>query len=77
MKRILKSNNYYGQFLILIGMLLLVPLVTLLFYPEDISLSYAFIIPAMVSILLGLGICYWHNQKKYQCIGDPLFMREV
>lgn len=64
MKRILKSNNYYGQFLILIGMLLLVPLVTLLFYPEDISLSYAFIIPAMVSILLGLGICYWHNQKK-------------
>lgn len=64
MKRILKSNNYYGQFLILIGALLLVPLITLLFYPEDISQSYAFIIPSSLSILLGMIICYCHSQRK-------------
>lgn len=64
MKRILRSNNYYGQFPILIGGLLLVPLMTLFFYPEDASFSYAFIIPAFISILLGMSICYWHSQKK-------------
>lgn len=64
MKRILRSNNYYGQFLILIGALLLVPLITLLFYPEDTSLSYAFIIPSFISICLGMMICYWRSQKK-------------
>lgn len=64
MKRILKSNNYYGQFLILIGALLLVPLVTLLFYPEDVSSSYAFIIPSIISLSLGIAICCLHNQRK-------------
>lgn len=63
MKRILKSNNYYGQFLILIGMLLLVPLVTIIFYPQDINQIYAFVIPSLIAIFLGLGICYVHPRR--------------
>lgn len=63
MKRILKSNNYYGQFLILIGMLLLVPLVTIIFYPQDINQVYAFVIPSLIAIFLGLGICYVHPRR--------------
>ncbi len=63
MKRILKSNNYYGQFLILIGMLLLVPLVTIIFYPQDINQVYAFVIPSLIAIFLGLGICYIHPRR--------------
>lgn len=64
MRRILRSHNYYGQFLILIGMLLLVPLVTIVFYPDDIHQIYAFLIPAFVAILLGIGICYWIPKRK-------------
>lgn len=64
MKQILKSNNYYGQFLILIGMLLLVPLVTIVFYPQDIHQIYAFLIPAFIAILLGLGICYCYPKRR-------------
>ena len=63
MKHILKSNNYYGQFLILIGMLLLVPLVTIIFYPQDINQIYAFVIPSLIAIFLGLGICYVHPRR--------------
>lgn len=63
MKRILKSNNYYGQFLIHIGMLLLVPLVTIIFYPQDINQVYVFVIPSLIAIFLGLGICYVHPRR--------------
>lgn len=64
MKRILKSNNYYGQFLILIGMLLLVPLSTIVFYPEDMNQVYAFIIPSLSAIVLGMFICYLRPRRN-------------
>ncbi len=64
MNRILKSNNYFGQFLILIGALLLVPVITVFFYPKDINQVYAFLIPAMSAIVLGLCICYIRPKRK-------------
>lgn len=64
MKCILKSNNYYGQFLILIGMLLLAPLSTILFYPEDINQIYAFVIPSVGAISLGMLICYLRPRRS-------------
>lgn len=64
MNRIFKSNNYFGQFLILIGILLLIPLITVIFYPEDISQMYAFVIPAVWAIILGLCICYIRPKRK-------------
>ena len=64
MKRIVKSNNYYGKFLILIGMFVLVPLLTLIFYPEDAYQAYAFFIPGIGAIVLGMGICYFHTKQK-------------
>ena len=60
MSRVLKSNNYFRKFLILIGILLLVPLSIVLFYPEDIKQVYAFIIPSFVSIIIGFVICYFN-----------------
>ncbi|MFR7591239.1 MAG: TrkH family potassium uptake protein [Longibaculum sp.] len=64
MNRILKSNNYFGQFLILIGALLLVPVITVFFYPKDINQVYAFLIPAISAIVLGLCICYIRPKRK-------------
>lgn len=64
MKRIIKSNNYYGQFLILIGMLLLVPLSTILFYPENINQIYAFVIPSVGAMFLGMLICYLRPRHR-------------
>lgn len=58
MNRVLKSNNYFGKFLILIGMILLVPLSVVIFYPEDLYQVYAFIIPAFISVMTGILICY-------------------
>lgn len=57
MRYISKSNNYYGHFLILIGLLLLAPLSMLIFYPQEVNSCIYFIIPALVSIVLGYSIC--------------------
>ena len=64
MNRIIKSNNYYGQFLILIGILLLAPLSMILFYPQDIYQVYAFIIPSLLSMLIGFIVCYIHPYRN-------------
>lgn len=64
MKKIIKSNNYYGKFLILIGIIILIPLFTLIFYPEDSYQAYSFLIPGICAVLLGMFICYIHSKLK-------------
>ncbi|MFA6801608.1 MAG: potassium transporter TrkG, partial [Acholeplasmataceae bacterium] len=50
--------NYLGIFAVLIGMILLIPLVVIPFYPEEITYLDEFLIPSFTSILVGLIIIF-------------------
>ncbi len=45
--------GYLGYFLMMIGMIILIPLLIILFYPEDAGESKYFIIPGVVAIIIG------------------------
>lgn len=45
---------YMGVFMIIIGGILLLPLITLIFYKDEISLATSFIIPSFIAIFLGI-----------------------
>lgn len=45
--------GYLGYFLMMIGMIILIPLLTILFYPGDAGESKLFIIPGVVAIIIG------------------------
>ena len=62
----LKSNNFFGQMMILIGILVAVPLFVLFFYPQDSYQAYAFMIPAFSSIILGIIICMMKPQIHFK-----------
>lgn len=57
MKKEYRQILYYiSIFLMMIGGIQLIPLIVLPFYPEEIKLAYCFLIPGIVSIVLGLLI---------------------
>lgn len=64
MKNIIKNSNNYGKLAILIGTLILVPLVTLPFYSEDIKYTASFLIPGGISLILGFTICIFSKHKN-------------
>lgn len=47
---------YLGIFIMMIGMIVLVPLILLIFYKEEASLAYCFLIPGFAAILFGFII---------------------
>ena len=56
----MKKKDYYrlvffylSIFLVMIGVIQLLPLIVLPFYPEDISYAYCFLIPGIAAIGLG------------------------
>lgn len=51
-----------GKMMILEGSLLLVPLLVLPFYPKEIGFAWQFLLPAIVSIVLGMVVC--RRQKR-------------
>lgn len=53
----IKHTSAVGRLILLIGWLMAVPLLTLLFYPQDIIYAPAFIVPSLFSIVLGIIIC--------------------
>lgn len=46
--------GYLGLFLVLIGIVNLIPLINLIFYPEDYIYTLNFLIPGILSIVIGL-----------------------
>lgn len=50
--------NYLGVFAILIGLLILVPLLTLIFYVDSREQAFYFIIPSLSSIAVGLLVLF-------------------
>ncbi|HCB67024.1 MAG TPA: potassium transporter, partial [Acholeplasmataceae bacterium] len=46
--------NYLGIFAILIGIINLFPLIVLAFYPEELDQALFFVVPGIITILIGL-----------------------
>ena len=49
----LQIIRYLGQFMMMIGVICLVPLIMLIFYPKEYKLAYCFLIPALSYLLIG------------------------
>ena len=58
-KNKISSLNNYGKLTILIGIILFIPVLCIIFYPEDIKYVHCYIIPSIGSILLGLLLCFF------------------
>lgn len=56
---------YLGIFFIMIGVIILLPLVTLLFFPKEIDYAYCFVIPGVLAILSGYLISYFFKEEKH------------
>ncbi|AUD62760.1 hypothetical protein BK010_03845 [Tenericutes bacterium MO-XQ] len=56
--------NYLGVFAILIGIINLIPLLTIIFYPNEISEAKNFYIPALSSILIGSLIVFLYRGRE-------------
>ena len=56
--------GYLGLITIFIGTMCLVPLLTLIFYPEEISEAKYFILPGVTSILVGYFLYFFIRGKK-------------
>lgn len=55
--------------MILIGFLIMVPILTLPFYPDEISYAVSFIIPSFISIGIGLLICSRKKSAEHEMAG--------
>lgn len=64
MKNVLKGSSSFGKMQILIGLLLIFPIGVIPFYKEDIVYLASFLIPAIVSALLGLLLCILQGNKE-------------
>ena len=52
-----RGNSIAGKMMVLEGMIVLVPLLVIPFYPGESDVSGIFLIPACLSILAGMFVC--------------------
>lgn len=62
MNLIKSTSKVLYKFMILIGIILMIPMVMILFYNEDLKYIFSFLIPAILSIIFGI-ICYYYSFK--------------
>ena len=55
---------YIGLFLMAIGFIILIPLIMIIFYHDNVQYAYCFLIPGLLSILLGYFINFFFKGKK-------------
>lgn len=57
--------SYMGFFAVIIGVFLLVPLLTLIFYRDEVEFAWCFIVPGLISITLGYitNMCFKNYEK--------------
>lgn len=71
MKNRLSKCSNVGKLISLIGILLMFPLLVLPFYPQDAIYAVSFLIPALLSVVLGLCICLLSKLgEKNMYMGD-------
>lgn len=56
--------GYLGLITMFIGFICLVPLLTLIFYPEEVSQAKYFILPGVISILIGYFFIFLSVEKN-------------
>lgn len=74
MKTKLSQCSNLGKLISLVGILLLFPLLVLPFYPQDAKFASVFLIPASISIVLGLCVCLaTKHSEKNLCLEDIVY----
>ena len=61
-KTSVSGNSIAGKMMVLEGMILLVPLIVIPFYPGEAKLSVTFLITACLSVMAGLLVCRYGKQ---------------
>ncbi len=56
--------NYLGMFAVLVGIILLLPLTTVIFYPDEVQYMDEFLIPSISSIIVGLIILFIFKKRE-------------
>ena len=64
MKKAFSESSNYGKLILLIGLLIAVPLVVIPFYPEEAQYIPGFLIPSIISIALGIVVCFYSPRKE-------------
>lgn len=62
--------GYFGIFLFVIGLLVLLPLIMLIFYPEERDMSPAFLVPGLIALLTGVGLSLLIFRRKQGRLTD-------
>ncbi|MDL2301106.1 TrkH family potassium uptake protein [Lachnospiraceae bacterium OttesenSCG-928-D06] len=62
--RYISKGSIYGKLMLLIGVLIAVPILIIPFFPEEIKYAHAFLIPAFLSIVLGVLTCRYHKPQN-------------
>ncbi|WP_017470406.1 TrkH family potassium uptake protein [Amphibacillus jilinensis] len=57
-KNFLLKSNSLGKLIILVGVLILMPLSVLVFFPEELEYALAFLLSSLFSIILGASLCF-------------------
>ena len=60
----LASGSYYGKLMLFIGFLVAIPLLVLPFFPSEIRYAPSFLVPSIISILLGFSTCAFTYKRK-------------
>jgi len=64
LKKLISESSNYGKLIALIGLLIAAPLTVIPFYQEDARYISAFLIPSVVSIALGIAVCFLAPRKE-------------
>ena len=64
LRKLLYDSSNYGKLILLIGILIAVPLVILPFCPEETKYISAFLLPSVISIVLGVAVCILVPRKE-------------
>lgn len=57
-RRSIINGSNYGKLMMLIGLLVAFPLIILPFYPVESQYASAFILPSVISVILGAAVCF-------------------
>ena len=63
-KRRIARGSIYGKLMLLIGVLIAVPLILLLFYPQEAYHAPSFMLPSAVLLVSGTAACFVRKRKR-------------
>lgn len=64
MKKIISNSSNYGKLMLLVSVLVIVPILVLPFYPEEMKYLSAFLITGVLSVVLALIVCFLSQKNE-------------